>query len=425
MTTSAQRLALRAGWGVGDQILSSATNFLLGVLVARSTSAVGLGEWALVFWTYLLLLNLARSTGAQPLIVQASAAGPEVWRAAVRAVTGLGLTMGIIAALVIAPIGLLLGASGQSAVVLALGLPVLLVQDAYRYGLVAAGRARAAFASDLVWALVMVAELGIVAAAGIDLTVPGIVLIWVIGGAGGALAGVVTSGIRPDVRQSRSWLREHRVLATGFAVGSMVDTLAQTAIQYALALVAGLATVGAIRGALLLLSPILVTYQGLLLVAGPEARRVLASRPARLPRYLASFGLLLAAGAVVGGLVALLLPPEVGRQIVGETRDATAEILPLMVVATTLRLVAGGSSIGLVALGAAMATARVSIWTSALMIVFVVAGAAWLGAVGAAGGFALGYLVSSIGIWRAFAGAFRRRGPDPQAAPEVDPPPVV
>lgn len=424
MSSGARRLATRAGWGVGDQILSSATNFALGVLVARSTDAIGLGEWSLVFWTYLLLLNLARSTGAQPLIVLASAATTEDWRQAVRAVTGLGAVIGIVAALVIAPIGLLLGGAGESAVVLAIGLPILLVQDAYRYGLVAAGRARAAFASDLGWAAVMGAEIAIVAISGLTLSVPAIVAIWIVGALGGALVGAGAARLAPSLGASGDWLRENRALATGFAVGSMVDTLAQTAIQFALAFVAGLATVGAIRAALLLLSPILVTYQGLLLVAAPEARRLLSGQPARLPRYLATFGLALGAVAVIGGAAALLLPPEVGRHVVGETRDAAAAVLPLIVIATAVRVAGGGASAGLVALGAAKAIARVSIWTSALMIMFVIGGAVVGGAVGAAAGFAAGYLVTSLATWRAFIGAYSQHDPRPGhgevVAPTID-----
>ena len=48
----------RFGWGMGDQALSSLTNFAVGIAVARSVSASAFGAFALAFSFYSIALSV-------------------------------------------------------------------------------------------------------------------------------------------------------------------------------------------------------------------------------------------------------------------------------------------------------------------------------------------------------------------------------
>src|SRR5262245_46435254 len=86
----------RAGWGVADQGLSSLTNFLLGVLVARATNPADFGAFSLVFATYAIALNVPRALASEPMTVRYSASHDEVWRRGAAASTGTSVTIGVV-----------------------------------------------------------------------------------------------------------------------------------------------------------------------------------------------------------------------------------------------------------------------------------------------------------------------------------------
>ncbi len=381
-------LAARAGWGVADQVVSSATNFALSVSVARTSSTEAFGAFALVFWVYLLFLNASRAIGSQPLIVTASTVDHARWKRAVEASTGSAAALGLAGALGIGVVALLVGEIGRSALVLAIALPGLLIQDAYRFGLVAIGRPRAAFVSDTIWALVMIGLFAWLVTSGTSMSAAISVAVWGIGAAVGALAAGLAARAIPRPTRLRAWVGDHRTLIPGFLIGSLADTFIQTATQFTLAALAGLTVVAAIRAGQLVLSPVIVLYQGILFVAGPESRRLLENAPARLPRRLAALGGGLAGLAVMAGIVALLLPTWLGQAIVGASWSIALPILPPLIVATAFQVSSGGASTGLLVMGAAMTAARLSIWTSLVAGALVIVGGVTNGAFGAAVGAA-------------------------------------
>ena len=59
MLTHATR---RSGWILADQIISSATNFMLIVLSARRMSASAFGEFALLYGYYVVFHQLTQTT---------------------------------------------------------------------------------------------------------------------------------------------------------------------------------------------------------------------------------------------------------------------------------------------------------------------------------------------------------------------------
>jgi hypothetical protein len=60
------------GWGLVDQVLSSATNFGGSVLAARALSSSGFGAVAIGFSVFLLVLGIARAWSSEPLVIRYS-----------------------------------------------------------------------------------------------------------------------------------------------------------------------------------------------------------------------------------------------------------------------------------------------------------------------------------------------------------------
>jgi O-antigen/teichoic acid export membrane protein len=146
--------ARRAGWSFVDQALSSATNFALGIFVAAVTVPAELGAFSLVYAAYGVCLGLSAGLVSTPLVVRFSArAGTAPATAALRSVRA-ALAVGLVSGLVVVLAATVLPTSVRSSVlVLGLGLPGLLTQEAWRFAFVAQGRSAAAAANDAVWAV--------------------------------------------------------------------------------------------------------------------------------------------------------------------------------------------------------------------------------------------------------------------------------
>ena len=88
------QVVARLGWGVADQAVSSLSNFAIGLFVARSFGATGLGVFTLAFVTYSFVLNAARGAATDPLLVRFSGAPRPRWRQAASAATGTSFVVG-------------------------------------------------------------------------------------------------------------------------------------------------------------------------------------------------------------------------------------------------------------------------------------------------------------------------------------------
>ena len=93
----------------------------------------------------------------------------------------------------------------------------------------------------------------------------------------------------------------HRDLVPALLAGSLVELGGQTATTFAIGLVAGLATVGTLRAGQLVLSPLFVLFQGVTLVAPPEAARLLRASPLVMQRLLLFLGSAWRSSSLPGG----------------------------------------------------------------------------------------------------------------------------
>jgi O-antigen/teichoic acid export membrane protein len=394
-----RHVAQRAGWGVADQALSSLTNFAVGVFVARQLGPHEFGAFSLAFATYLFALNASRGLATDPLVVRFSDASTESWRQAAAAATGTAAVVGAVVGAVCLLAGVVLGnALGAAFLFLGLLLPGLLLQDSWRFVFFAARRGRDAFLNDLVWALFLGPFIAAVVVSR-HAHVQWFVLAW--GGAAvlAGLVGAAQARVLPRLSKVGEWHRHHRDLGVRYLSENISFSGATQLRSYGLGGIAGLAAVGALRGAELLLGPVNLIIMGIgSLMAIPEAARLANHDLARLRRFVLGLAILLGGAGAIWGLVVVALPDSVGERLLGATWAPASTLLVPITVMTALLGVWSAAWTGLRAMGAARRSLRAQLFGASAFLVGSLAGAVLDGAAGAAWGSAAGNLVA-CGIW--------------------------
>lgn len=390
-------MAGRLSWGLGDQAVSSITNFAVGLYVARSLGTTAFGIFSLAWVTYGVVLNLSRGLTTDPLMVRFSGVSTDAWRAATARATGTALTAGVTAGTVSVLAGLLMGESvGGAFVALGFVIPALLVQDAWRFTFFAAGHGKRAFVNDVVWGVALLPAMFI--AHRFD-TVVAFILAWGLSGAVAAGYGCLQAGVRPDPRGTVEWLRNHRDLGTRYLVENVSNSGSTQLRMYGLGAIAGLASVGAVRGAELLLGPFFALLMGLSLVTVAEGARVLQRAPHRLRHFCAVLGAGQAVAALLWGLALLLVPHDAGRFVLGDVWDPASELILPVTIGIAAAGFNTGAAAGLRALGAAKRSLRAQLINSTGYVGLGLIGAFLAGAPGSAWGVALSISTGSAVWW--------------------------
>jgi hypothetical protein len=392
------RAAGQLGWGLSDQALSSLTNFGLSLMVAREVGTSQLGAFSLVFTTYLMALGISRSLNSDPLMVRYSAGSERSWREGAALTGGGAIGLGVVGGAACALVGWAIGGSlGGAFVVLGFSLPGLLLQDAWRYAFIAAGRSFQAFLNDLVWAVVLAPALAVIVVTGRASLVV-FELAW--GGAAtiAALVGVAQAGFLPWPANPLVWWRRHRDLNSRY-LGEFLATGGVTQLNaYGVSAVAGLGAVGTLRAGELGFGPVHVLFMGGSMVAVAEGARIVRRSPARLAHATFLLSATLSVVTALWGAVLYLLPPTVGTQILGSTWHAAHSVAVPFTLVTVGLTASAGPQTGLRALAAARHGLRARLIAGPLTVGGTLTGALLGGAVGAAWGMAAGYW-SGAAVW--------------------------
>ncbi|CAN5777576.1 hypothetical protein BH23CHL7_BH23CHL7_06430 [soil metagenome] len=407
---SKRSLASRAAWGAFDQALSSFTNFILALLVARSAGVEQFGAFAVGFATYLVALSVSRGLATEPLTIRYSAVPEAEWRRATAAATGAAVATGFVGSAVTVLAGLVLGgAMGTALLFVGLAMTPLLLQDAWRFAFFAARRGKAAFLNDLVWALALVPGVLTIHLLG-AISLEAWILVWALAGSAAAMFGIMQSRVIPQPRRALAWLREHREIAPRLAIeGALVSGTGHVTLL-AVAGLAGLATVGAVRAAQVLMNALHVASYGMLLFAVPEAVAIARRSRADVGRFCVLIGGGLVIVACLWGAVVLTIPDDWGTSILGAAwADARPVILPMAIV-TAASGAQMGALVGLRALAMAQKSLQARIAGSSLQLIGGVGGARLGGAIGTAWGLALGAVLGALLWWYQLVQATRQLG---------------
>jgi O-antigen/teichoic acid export membrane protein len=403
---------------VADQAISSLTNFIVGVCVARSLGPAEFGAFSIAFATYLIALNASRGLATDALLVRYSGADTVRWRAGVAGSTGTAVAVGLGVGIASAVGGMVIGGSvGAALLALAVTLPGLLLQDSWRFSYFAAGKPSRAFANDLLWAVAFLVLFVAILALGRQ-DVFSLMLAWGLAGTVAALAAAGQSRLLPRIRLANDWLRRHRDLSSRY-LGQNLTVIAGNQLKfYGVAALAGTAAVGSLRAAELLLGPVFIMILGVNLTAVPEAVRLLGRSPSRLRAFCRRIAVLGTSGALLWGGVLLLLPDSLGQEVLGESWGPASRLLLPTTLAVAALGVQMGAWMGLRALAAASRSLRSEVVGSVTLLSGAIVGAAAGGALGAAWGGAGASVVNAVWWWLQLSLGFREYQGAPLQAPD-------
>ena len=394
--------------------MSSLTNFLLSIYVARTLGAAQFGAFSLAYVTYGFAVNASRGLSIEPLLIRFSATPVPTWRRAAAASTGTALLVGLVTGTCALAAGALFGGTtGLAFLALGLTLPGLLTQDSWRYAFFAIGRGNHAFVNDAVWAAVQIPLLVLVKMTG-HANAFWFVLAWGAAATVGAAVAPLQAKAAPNLLAAARWLSRHRDLGPRYLAENTGSNASSMLQSYGVSYILGLAKLGYIQAANVLLGPFKVIFLGVSLIAMPEAARLLRRSPRRLPLFCAAVSTGLTVLALAWGIVLLVaLPRGLGHLMLGSLwRPAYPLVLP-----ATLSIMSGcaatGALLGLHALGAARRSLRVVLLTSLLVVACALVGAVTGGAVGTMVYAAAASWVGTLVFWWQFRQALNESGTVP------------
>ncbi|MGV1028863.1 MAG: hypothetical protein ACOYBU_10180 [Dermatophilaceae bacterium] len=413
MTTSVTKTRAfgRATWTFVDQGLSSLTNAVVSIVVARSVSPAEFGAFAIAMLVFAFLIGVSRAVVTDPLVIRFSDASRGRHRHASADATAAAVILATTASLLLAMVALAVGVGGSigsALLALAVVLPGLLWQDAWRFAFFAIGRPSSAAMNDLVWAVAQAVSMGWLFATGQATVVP-LILCW--GGSAlvAGLVGVFQLNTWPALRSGLSWFRRNRELSWRLGADYVVNQGMATSANVLVAPVSSLEVVGGLTAARTLLGPLQMLFSGATSFVLPTMAR--RANHGGLGRVAAatSAGLVLVSASFIA--LVLLLPGTLGTWLLRDNWEGAFQALPgtgwgLLMVASVV-----GPALGLKARAQAGKLLRVSLIQAPLLLVLGVAGAWLAGIPGAAWGFAIAQTVGCVLTWTRFLSTERAHRP--------------
>ncbi len=383
-----------------DQAASSLSNVVVAVLVARSFPGVTepFAAFGLALMVFQFLVGCVRALVFEPVLALYSDRTQGDRDALVPGYLGSTLTVGAAVAAMVALASVVVGGmAGSALLALALVMPLVLVQDAWRY-LFIVDRAGVALAIDLVWLAASCAAIVVIPG---DVGVAWYVVAW---GAGGALGAVIATMVgRRALGRLRAWAHvvEHRELGLRF-LGEVVTSQAGHYALLSCGWILGLNAYGAVRAANFFFGPLMTLNAGIVMAMLPEATR-LRGHPHRFARVIYGATALTCAATVGWTVVGLVLPESVGRAFFGVTWLRAQDVLLPMGAAVVGMGIVASTLVGVRALdGTKGLGARLR--SIPFQVGCPIAGAFIGGLTGFAVGMAVGMAVSAA-IW---SNTFRR-----------------
>lgn len=391
----------RLAWTSADQVVSSATNAALSFLVAREVSPSQFGAFAFAFVAFMYAVGVSRALVSDPLIVRFSGVKRSRQKRAIADSAGSAVLVGLAAGAISAALGLMVGdLTGKLLVVLGLLLPGLLLQDHWRQAFFASGRPRSAFVNDALWAVLQLG--GVVALIQNDSggTVA-YLAVWGLSACLAAVIGMWQADVLPRVTAGVAWIRDHRDIGLRFTWGFLINQGAFNTAFVIVGGIAGIAAVGAMRAAQVLMGPIRVIFSSIGSFALPLlSRRASGGEPVTRQALAVSASAATVTLAWTGLL--LLMSDGVGETLLGATWESAQQVISIFGLQLTAIGVSLGAAMGLKSMAKARLTLRLAIVQAPLALGLGAAGAAWSGAVGAVIGLFITQTIGAAYSWWLF-----------------------
>ncbi|MCM3883424.1 hypothetical protein [Frankia sp. R82] len=359
-------------WTVFDQVVSSGTNAAINFVIARRVDSTEFGAFAIAYTIFAMLVGLSRAAATAPLGISYADVPLCAFRSAVRQAAGTALGLGAAVGVVLLLVGAGLGGTvGVNLAAMGVIMPALLVQDAWRYASFAQGRPLLAVTNDLVWAAVLGGGLWlwVTVTPGGSGGAAAMVLIWGLAAAVAALFGGGQHHSWPQPSRAWAWFTGHRE-TTGFMTAEFISLQgAQQTSTLVIAAVGSTSLVGALRGLQTLLAPTTNLAVALMSFAIPEF-----ARRKHMPAQAVLRGAYLVSGLVVvsstlWGLAFVVLPPDFGAALLGDTWAETHQLLLLAIIAQA----GPGLAVGPAAVLYAFGRTRLTFWINLVFVPFLLA----------------------------------------------------
>jgi O-antigen/teichoic acid export membrane protein len=386
-----------------DQLLSSGTNFLMVILIARFLGPRAYGSFTLAMATWFTLLGVVRAAIVQPYVVEASRQEGSSFRSSTRQASGAIVAAGVLGGVIMATVGLALGLRspvGSAFVILGLLSPFLVLQDFWRFAAFARQKAWMAVVNDGTCALVQLVGLFLFFRAASR--TPALAMgVWGAGGIAGAFLGMVQFGLRPSLGAATvAWVRRVGRWGKWFGFSNGVYAAANQVVAIIVAAEAGSAALGGLRAVQSLIGPAQLVAASGDSVALPAASRQFASDGHRgLTSFQLRYGTLLAVLLGLYGLALWVAHTTIIRVVLGPRYLPYGYlVLPL---ALALVMTAGSSSggLGLRAVLAGRQLAAVETCASIVQIATIATLLHFYGLIGAAWGILITSVFHSTAVW--------------------------
>jgi len=329
--------------------MASASNFAVGIVVARISGPTGLGAFALAYAGWILLTLIHRSLITDPMVIMGDLRGDQKDEV-IRRGFAADVTFSAMATCIIAAVGMALLVVGQHTFGVGLlsvtpWIPVLLLQDYWRQIGFMRGTPKKSLMNDIVFNTVQALAFGAVFLAGLH-SVFAVVSAWGLGAAVAALYGLRQFSVRPSLRGGREYLWS-RWQTTRWLAGERTASWGGSQLYMILAgALLGPAALGGLKAA----QGLMVGPANVFISAGgsfglPEASRQFAERGraglVRVSRYVTAAGVV-ATG--VCGIVVLVAAPTLIKLLYGPafvTYAPAARVYAVSVVISAFGLGAG------------------------------------------------------------------------------------
>lgn len=379
-----------AGWGFADQAMSSLSNFGVGLVAARASTSEEFGAFSIAFATSVLGVGISRALVAEVYSVRFSGGsttfsaasgldpdsgpGPDALGEIIEVenelqavenggaasafaeddggarypqatgTLGLCLLLGLLAGCACAGASLFVGGSLSTALmVLAVGMPFLVVQDVGRYICITRRDAFGATISDTVWVVSFAVAVAVLTTARGGFPTASYALgAWVFGAACAAAVGFARLHALPRLSHGiafwrRIWRQSMRYFVDWMSFGASIQLA-----YYLLGFTAGLAVVGELRAAMLLAGPLNIVLMGAVMLLVPEVTRYRRRTGSRLFRVTALVTAALAVVVVLWIGFVSLLPDSLIQKFLGDAATSAVPLLPYVLLSLLTTVLAQG-----------------------------------------------------------------------------------
>lgn len=344
-----------------DQVLSSVSNVLAVLLVARAVDKADFGRFALGYAILTLVLTLSRSYFGTRVSL---ARDKETARRLTAAIAGsLVMLSPIIIAVVFAVSVVTAGTSSLALLaIVALATPVVLVQDIIRAGSAASNEPWAALLSDAVWVAVMAVPFVLQ----LKLSSSEAMGLWGVAALAALLVAMATYRVRPQLRAGSTELRTRHAMGESVTLGAIFVNVSVLTLLAVVARAMGPAAAGSLRGAATTMGPVnvLINFAGL----GLTPALVRRSR-SQDKRFCSTTAVVTMALTAAWSTVLLVMPHSVGVKLFHDSWDGIRHVLPITAVEYVLTCVTTAAILGLKVRGETRAFRRLRLVSASVTLV--------------------------------------------------------